>query len=162
MASFCPLSVFCVGQKEDIMKTKQVSDKTLVKDLDGADYWLTQLKLLKHPLQNAERRDRHNKLRYGNAALGNGSEGNYALFNFVAIKTTNPEDLMIYNEYLEALNIALNQISPENSALIHQIYYEGVTRQKIAKELKISAVAVGKREKKALKQLYDILKNKGA
>lgn len=160
MAFFALFPSFFVGQKEEIMKIKYVSDKELVKDLDAADYWLAQLKLLKRELKRAKQRDQYNHLKYGESVLGTGSEGNYTLFKLIAIKTTNPEDFTLYNECLEILHMALTQISPESLAIIDEIYYKKKTRRKIAEELKISAVAVGKREKKALKQLNDILEKR--
>jgi len=73
--------------------------------------------------------------------------------------TTPVEDEVLKAEQIVHLYRCLDKLSTEEQKIIHGIFFEEKTERELAKQLQISASAVGYRKRKILKALYQEMRS---
>ncbi|WP_315524313.1 sigma-70 family RNA polymerase sigma factor [Pseudoramibacter alactolyticus] len=68
------------------------------------------------------------------------------------------EDAVLCKLAEDALHRALEKLTDEEYALVHALFYAGLTERAYARELHISQAAVHKKKQRILKKLKEILK----
>ena len=104
-----------------------------------------------------KRVDRQNKLSYfSELAI---EEKDRAFEERVADKTIDIEKLVAVKMQIEALNRALDNLSPDEREIIQALFFDEVPQRDLAKRLNISQGAVFRRKEKTLKKLKIFLED---
>ncbi|MBA4507498.1 sigma-70 family RNA polymerase sigma factor [Clostridium sporogenes] len=74
-------------------------------------------------------------------------------------KAVDVEKLVVVKMQIEALNKALNKLSPEEMEIIQALFFDEVPQRDLAKKLNISQGAVFRRKEKTLKKLKIFLED---
>ena len=78
---------------------------------------------------------------------------------FLCLDSLTPvEDKVMKKEQLTHLHYCLNKLSAEEQEIIYGIFFEDKTEKQLAKQLQISASAVGYRKRKILRALLQEMK----
>lgn len=79
---------------------------------------------------------------------------------FICLDSLTPiEDEVLKTEQIVHLYCCLDKLSPEEQKIIRGIFFEEKTERELAKQLQISASAVGYRKRKVLKALYQEMRS---
>ena len=91
------------------------------------------------------------------SGLIGGENDNYENFREFVDNENTPESIVIDNEMLERLYDALDYLQDSHAALIHALYFEGLSETEYAKRIGVSIAYVCKLNKKILQKIKKTL-----